>query len=186
MLKNTILAAALAASAMGAFAGPLTGQTLGASGGFHAVSPTSAVVGAGAEFTEAQIAVSSIQNDLSFDFDENGLVKVTFLIAVNSVLSHTSLDLQTFSDILGTIDDIVGFDLVSVSGVTGIAQSDLSFTANSVSMSLGSGTSWNPNGFITAQMRFAAPTGVPEPQTLTLAGLALIAGAAARRRSRAA
>ncbi len=186
MFKTTILAAVLAATATAASAGPLTGQTLGASGSNKPVSPASAVVGAGVEFTEANLADLNFTNDFLIDFDENGLVKVSFVLPANigGMLVTGPEDLQVFSDVNGTIAAIIGFDLVSTSGVTGIDQSDLGFTSESVSLSLGSGASWDTGSFITAQIRFAVPTGVPEPQTLALAGLGLIAAVASSRRTR--
>lgn len=186
MTKRTLAALALATTTLIAQAGPLTGQTLGAAGGFRPITPGSALVGAGVEFTEPNIAVPNFPNDLLFDFDEQGLVKVSFVIDINSSLNHTGVDRIVFSDLNGTIARIIGFDLVSVSNVTGIEQADLSFTDDSVTMSLGSGSRWASSGFITAQMRFADAAPVPEPGVLGLAGIGLLAAAVARRRARAA
>src|SRR5262245_60578669 len=110
---------------------PLTGQTLGASGTFFPITPSSAVVGPGVEFQE----IFSPGVGFTIDFTESGLLTVTWV--ADGPLGHSATDIQTYTDINGLIDQIVGFNLVSTSGVSGIAQSDLSFMANSITISIG-------------------------------------------------
>jgi len=174
-LCNLVAIGLLAANS--AFAGPLTGQTLGASGGILPITPSTAVVAdATVEFVE----------DFSFDrfdidFSESGLVVVTWVSSGR--LSHGAIDNQTYTDSNSTIQAIEGFNLISSSGVTGIAQSDLSFTTNSVTMAIGSGAIWTSGASFTAQIVFAEdPAPVPEPATLAMLGIGLAGIAAVRRR----
>lgn len=152
---------ALAANTV-ALAGPLSGQTLAGSG--RALQPAVASVGPGIEFRYSLITT------VGFNFDENGL-----LVVQAGNRSTLSDGIYTFSDLNGTIADIVGFRFLNQEFSAGIDQSRLSFTADSVSIDLRSGILFRAS----MQIDFAEPQAVPEPGSMGLAlaavgGLALV------------
>jgi len=134
------------------------------------LTPSSAVVGAGVEF--------EIFNVMHVDFDENGLLVLT----VHDTGSLTFADSfsYVFTDINNTIPDIAGFDVVSLgAGTTNFSQANLAFTANSFTFSPDGSTFVNSQAN-TLRLTFAA---VPEPGSLALVSVALVAFAFARRRA---
>jgi hypothetical protein len=179
VLKNLLAVLAIAGWASSVSAGPLTGQTLGNNGNIGA-SPANALVGSGVEFNYDF-------GDLDFDFDEDGLFNITFVRGEGSHAFGPGSAFVDFSDLNGTIADIIGFNLLSVdAGIAGIEQSDLSFTANSVRVGVGA-ASWtyvdsNPAAYM--QVVFAEQSPVPAPATLALFGLGL-AGLGWSRRKKA-
>ena len=158
-----------------AVAGQLTGETLQGSydqGGF---SPSNqAVVGAGVEFRADFAGIPFFD----IDIDDNGLVTVTDILGGS--LGRGAPHLLSFFDVFFSIDPIIGFDLISTSGVSGISQSDLSFTADSFSMQVGSDTRWVTGDHFVAQLRFGDGR-IPVPATFLLIGLGLAAAGGVRR-----
>jgi hypothetical protein len=171
LLRSCVPICLLAANSV--IAEPLTGQTLGASG-THPILPSTAVV------TGDAVEFSSLVNltILDIDFLEWGQVLVTRRDALGpGIPGNVAL---TFSDVNATIPEIVGFKLFDAFGISGMTQSDLSFTADSVTMQLGD-TTWGSSSQLVAQVIFAEGK-VPEPATLALLGVGLAAIGAVRRR----
>lgn len=154
------IAAAMAAT-VSAHAAPLTSQQLSATNDAGAISPNPATIGAGVDF----IAQFHGSDFFSIDFTEDGFVTVQWIQPGS--LGHGATQNLSFSDVNLTIAEFVAFNLISTSGVTGIDQSDLGFTADSISMSLGSGSSWDHGGSFTAQILFGGRE-VPLPASLPL------------------
>jgi hypothetical protein len=167
--------------ASGALAGPLTGQTIGATNDNGAIQPaSSAVVDAGLEFTSFRFG------DLDFfsaDLTEDGDITVEKILAGG--LSHGASHVISFFDIFGTIPAIINVLLVDTPGVSGFDSSDISFDADSVTLQLGNGTSWSARETgVNVQIRLEFAQ-VPEPGTLALAvaATALLGGARVRRKA---
>ena len=76
---------------------------------------------------------------------------------------------------------IIGFTLTSISNVSNLTQSDLSFGINFVSVNFQDVRYEQGGSALFTILTLATPT-VPEPATLTLLGLGLAAAAFARRR----
>lgn len=126
---------------------PLSGVTLEGSGIFPIV-PSSAIVGPGIEF----YMTDPWSNELfSIDFDESGFVTVTNLIGLHVIYGDLP---ATFTVTSSPAETITGFELGTVSGVTGITQTDLAFDEISVSTQLGMDTRWEIGGAFSAQMLF--------------------------------
>lgn len=140
----------------------LLGETLAGSSTWTPMTPSQAVVGAGVEFE----TVLSGSPWFTIDFTVDGLVTVQWARAGG--LSHGATDILTFNDVFGTINDFTGLNLVSTSGVTGVTQSDLTYSSDMLTLNVGSGTGWAEGAFFTAQIE-----SVPEPATLALFGLGL-------------
>ena len=158
---------ALTAWCLPAAAGPLTGQTLGATG--TGVFPASAVVGAGREFKAGQ--------GFEFDFADDGLLSVGVFQGI-TVFTNTSD--YVFTDLNGTIASITGVTLLGFdAGATGFDASDISFTADSVTLRLAS-TRWSDVAHARLQIDFA-PAAVPEPPGIALVALALLGIRASQR-----
>ncbi len=173
-LLQASAAAALTLLCSQAQAGPLTGQTLAASGDLFSGT---AVVGSGVEFSFINFFLADFSEDGQLDLRTNG---------VFGAISFDGTDSATFSDVNGAIPDIVGVRLISkTAGVRGFAQSNISFTANSITLALAD-TGWGSTDDAQLQIDFAPSAGstVPEPSSLALVVFALAAQVAyARRRT---
>lgn len=155
-----------------AIAGPLTGQTVGATNSTGAILPAAtAAVGPGVEFTSFKFGTLDF---FSADLTENG--EITIALILTGSLNHGAGQLISFFDVFSAIPDVVGATLVSTSGVSGITQSDINFTPNTVTMELGLGTFWTSTGAnFVVRLNFA-----PEPGSLALLAIA-VAGLAGLR-----
>jgi hypothetical protein len=157
-------------------AAPLTAQTLSATSN-RPIFPSSALVGPGVEFTYP--GTDSFGQTVTFDFNEDGLLTITHVFFADFSYGP-SFDV-TFSDVNGTIQDIIGVSLIGVSGVSGFDSSDLTTTADSVSLRIGSSTWEGPTSSATLQLSFAA-TQVSEPPMLAILAFGLAGLAYAKRR----
>lgn len=166
---RTLLAALSVAAA--AFSGSahasLIGDSINASG--ISLGPASATIGAGNEFT-------GISGYISFDFGADTL----------TVTSHNSLSgWSGFGNYVFTgFDDIINsFTLLSNNGFNASFISDFSFSANSLTLNMNTGSVANWQTGATAVFGINAAQ-VPEPQALLLMLSALgLMGAISRRRT---
>lgn len=100
-------------------------------------------------------------------------------IALNLVTGYFAPQLIVFGDLdfTGPSELITGFSLATT--LPWLAASDISFTGNSLTLDVGTGSTDGGTATITLS---TTPTSVPEPATLALVGQALLAGGAARHR----
>lgn len=145
----------------------LMGDTINASGA--SLSPGSATIGSGVEFT-------GIHGFVSFDFGDDTLV----------ITSHNQLSgWSSFGDyVFSGFDEIINsFSLISNDGFNADFISNFGFNANSITLRMDSGSVSDWQTGATAVFSINANT-VPEPESLTLMLSAFtILGAVSRRRN---
>lgn len=133
------------------------------------------VVGAGPEFggfllTDVGVSSISVTNLGAGNPDGPGAIG----FGIGEAITLASLD--------DSAGDIVGISNFTTVGTTGIAASDVSFTAHSITFDIG-GSFWALNAFASFDL-VVRPSGVAEPGSLALLGLGAVGLALARRRKR--
>ncbi len=143
---------------------------------FWVCSSPTAVVGAGVEFT----LIVPASSDFGLDVDlGDSSIRIgsnrsnTFGLGAGELLTLGSLDAGA---------PILGITNLMVSGVSVLSLASITTTADSVTINLNSGATWNVGSFVSFDL-VTGPVSVPAPGTLALGGLALAALAWSRRRA---
>jgi hypothetical protein len=186
-IKKTILAACVAAATISPFASAaLIGDAIMGTG--TGLSVGSSTIGNGIEFT-------GMNGLVNFDFSDNMLT-----LTVNDKNARWS-DLGSY--VFSGFDNVItGFSMSPLNttgnnGFTGFSASDLTFGPHSIALNIGAGFVQNKNSTIAfdllstsavpvppAGSEFSEPgSEVPEPTSIALLGLGLLAVAAARWKS---
>lgn len=157
----------------------LTGVTLGCGTGAGSIpitcTPASAVVGAGVEFTFPIAA-----QPFSLDIDADGFVLLSYNGTATLNLNATYV--VRLTDTLSGAAPFIDFNLLTATNVTGITPFDLSFTADTVSVNMGTNAVWSPNSSL--RMQILEATAVPEPGSIALLSLGMAGMAIMTRRRR--
>ena len=155
----------------------LVGDSVTCTAGNLTCSPTTAIVGGGGgtEFILSQIG-GLFSVDVAASSITLGNIAEVGLQVDNGVGFFPS-----FGDLDSSLGDLVGVSVTTSAGVIGIDASDLSFTADSVTIAL-DGSRWPDGSTATISLIFGTPTAVAAPATLLLVGVALVGVGAWRRR----
>lgn len=142
----------------------LIGDSVTCTAGNLTCTPTTAIVGGGTEFVLSQIG-GLFSVDVAASSITLGNIAEVGLQVDNGVGFFPS-----FGDLDSSLGDLVGVSVTTSAGVIGIDASDLSFTADSVTIAL-DGSRWPEGSTATISLIFAAAA-VPVPATLLLVGSA--------------
>ena len=131
------------------------------------------VVGAGIEFSARALGPNIDVGAQSIDFSG----------ASGFVFADRPFNGFVFTDIAGTLADIVGVHILGRTGYSGFTPADIGFSADQITLEFaGVDHITGPESKLRLRVQFT--DSVPEPATLALASAAFIAAGAVRRRRR--
>jgi hypothetical protein len=158
----------LLCGAPGAVEASLIGDSVTCSASVLTCTPATATAGAVPTFDLSGLL--SVNVDASFISLGNQQTPDPLILAVAAV---------TFGDLDSSAGDIVDVSVATVGAIPGIDESDVSFTAHSVTIDL-SQSQWEPESSVFISLTFAPAAAVPVPATLLLLASAVVSFGAVR------